>query len=283
MAESEVFRQLHHQNDQATSRSRFTTVALIVPVDLPTERTDVMAIVEGVVVAQQEAMRQGHPMQALLVDSGPSEPTDVPLERAVSYAARHGYPVRAAIGLETYYFLDKGIAPLFGPPKEPVTEEWLLEPIMWAFVANELGATAAWHEQELDSDDRERCQEADNTVNFLDLYYDAFPGDTVFTNLDDLACPRNPVVATTNGTAARSLLERDAALFPNLTVYYPVARPSGARDYATAADAAGLPVHAGGLTEATYRVTLNAAGVSEFAIHRITATPTGWTTTVVRP
>jgi hypothetical protein len=239
-----------------------------------------LSIIDGIALAQRESMRLGRPSRVLLVnnDSGNFEAEQIAWDRLDAFSSRTGQPIRAVVGVRRDYLGEVDL-PGFGIPAEqssPDEPGLVLTPTMVDFVRSVLRPATTRLSGVVIVDHYEDCARPDDLVT---LHMATIGGKP--QSLDDLACDRTPVVATDDEDLVTHLLSVDAGPFRNLTLYHPVRRPSPARAFAEVAGDSGLSP--GTTTTAhAYRAMLNAAGISDFAIHRLTVTDGAWVQTVVR-
>lgn len=250
------------------------TVAVFLPLGSTPLTRRTLSFLDGIALAQRESLRLGRPVRILLVNS----------DQAVSYVAkkrldvvssRTGQPIHAEVG-NLSEFADTESVPNFELPGNGSVgdSQSLRVSTMREFTRHILKPrTTNTISYLAETYDREYCAHTEGQATLLLTTTEVKP-----TSLDDLACDRNPVVVTNDDRTAAYLSSIDSGPFLGLTLYYPVARPSAARDFAEVAGPAAGSTEARG----AYRAMLNAAGISDFAIHCLTATPAGWRTPVVR-
>lgn len=254
----DVVRRLSEANEKAED----LTIAALLPLDGPLS-TETLAVLDGVALAQEESARLGNPVRVRLVNTGDRNPErqSIALERLRAT----GEPIHGVVTSVPWEWPTGEPPPVFGPADEPHRAWALRIPTMIDYADTELAAeevlTVAYF--------RSECAEYENVVSLVEARAAVAP-----QNLDSLACRRNPAVITDDDTLAdRLVTESDPKRFRDLRLYYPVARPSRARPYPSGDSATSANA---------YQATLNAAGISDFAIHRLTATPEGWRSEVVR-
>lgn len=275
-AEYPAVARLREANAQAR---RGAVVAAFLPLGAARLSRRTLSIIDGITLAQRETMRLGRPTRVLLVNSGHDEAEFVAWERLDAVSSRTGMPIRAVVGARPdYYWRETGPAN-FGIPAEQSSREdpeWVLTPTMVEFVRSLLRPPATWQSTVVILDPHVDCAHANKLVTLHILTIESKP-----QTLDDLACDRNPIVATDDEHLAAHLLSLDAGPFRNLTLYYPVRRPNQARAFVEVARESGLSPGAPTAAPA-YRALVNAAGFSDFAIHSLTATGGAWHQAVVR-
>lgn len=257
------------------------TIAVLLPLGRAPLSDQTLSAIDGIVLAQRESLRLGQPARALLVNNDNDNPY-VALGRLDAFNSRTGSPVRAAVTSSANISggVEIGSVPIFGMPTSESADDplTLRESTMHNFIQSVLGPQNA--RTIYDKDNRyyrEECVRTEDLVTML-----RWPSGMKPTHLDDMACHRNPIVATADDELVAYLRSVNSAPFTGVTLYYPVPRPSPARDYAEVAQEAGLAPDSVTARNA-YQAMLNAAGNTDFTVHRITATPNSWTSPTVAP
>lgn len=293
-ASEKAIARLREGNELAEGVPGATTIALVLPLGVGTSLTPAArSVAEGVALAQRERARLGSPTVVRLVNSGTDDRhLGTALDRIRAINQRPGRHFRATVttfadrselvldgfplGLRGESVPDRR---LDGVPSALRGESVLFFPQDGAFAAIAL-RQSTMHEHIRNVLDMQWLDEltSPNEQPSALLYYRRLDPDGPLYD-KDLCCLRSTVLVTLDEAVPNELrTTRDARDFLGLTLYYPTHTPSAARDYADVVPRAGSDGSdkSDALSGAAYRTALNAAGTSDYTIHRLTATPDGW-------